>query len=539
VIVDRRQSEEAEEMNPRAAVLALLFIWGPTALPAPVQSPKETIAQFAAHVAKYRAWSARRTEALAAAKEREEFAQRQLSAVRMTYSEKYAESLRKQYQEARRERAEQRAILELARIQDPAERSARAKAFEEEERAAREASIAASEPFAGEREELRATAKRIDEELIRLMATVGKVSADHGISKVSARASVGAGGTAGLVWENAKGRDAIYLTLQLAPVTGSTEMRENVWKQFPLRNMDSSSIRFFVGRMAASFHVVDAELRGKDRIVQLGEAVIDMDALAAFRDAREKEGGDLNRKLNEIMDWHREFDARVRLATKEPSKRQNAAQERLQELALPYSAYRVEKLERQLEFQSNMEKGLAIRVAAADNDTPEKRRLARIKAEKELNEAKGAVKDAGIPFREGEIELDDSTRRLCFHVWEMMREVIRTPSELGIIQGRIDANPNMGLVRVSWRDAPGDELVRGELRLAPGIRPGKQSAKVGGKHPITDCRQGYIVLPLGDWAAHLEFKKDEWKDDEKVLELTAALVDVDAIAAWPRLVPPK
>jgi len=519
-------------MNSRMIVTLLSSVLTGAVLAGPVQSAKETIAQFAAHARRHATLAERREAAMAAAKERDKFAQWRLTIAKRLHTPQQIADIKEKHEKTLARGEELRAILACAKIEDAEERAAKRKEVEAEQAEARKAASAAGAGFAAEDARLREVLKPIDEELRGLMAKVGRTSEELGIAKAVARANAGIAGTAGVAWNNAQGRTVVQLTLRLSPVTHSTKMPENVWKKFPLGTLNGSSVSFLVGHMSASFVVRDGALGGKEKIQELGETIMDLEALDGFRAARENDG-ELKRKLDDAMGKYLALHVRRRAATAEPSRRQNAARKKLQELRSPYSAQRVAGLELRAKQQRSAEMGSAISFEAASNDTPEQRRQARIKAEKGLEDAQHALKQSGVPFREEEIAQRRSTRRLYFHVWEMMDGVVRAPRELTIIESRIHVSPDTARVGVRWYDLLGKELVRGELHLVPSPPAAKGQAKVAGKYPVSACRSGKISFPLGSWEVELEMKKDEWKSNEKMLELAGQLLAVETIADWP------
>jgi hypothetical protein len=170
---------------------------------------------------------------------------------------------------------------------------------------------------------------------------------------------------------------------------------------------------------------------------------------------------------------------------------------------------------------------------------PPERAARRAEAEAELKRVRQEARDVEGPFRK---ELDD-LRKQCASVAEaiqaLVQPAIRIPTGLEATDADISADPVRGDATVVWRTADKEMLATAQLVLSRGPNPGRAAGREETR--VTDAFSAYQVTGTHAllWAGPVNvvfaIRREDWQNRELVVGLLPEFLDLDALAALPKL----
>jgi len=497
------------------------------------QAPAATIRELAGYMKQRRQFEAREKVALAGPKERRSSAQRKAAALHRPYDARQGERLKGQLKSHQDAAAEIEEELTSMRIKEPEARTANLKEAEMEMVAARTALLAARTPLNQEYAKIQQAGEAVKQRMAELAELVPRTPEEHGVAKSTITARAG-GATITVGWQDAQGHGLAQLHIQLLAVPTRSHGAMKLAGKYPVHHISDYAVSFSVGTIGASFSGRKKEWRDREKLPKLAEALVDFEALEGIEAALAKDG-DLKKQLAECAARQKEWQSRTQSATRGIQSRLSLAGRRRSELRKPHDPVRVARLEQRLASQKRFLAGVRAELSAATIEDPEKRRAERLRTAQESKQAQEDLLTAGVPLRAEQVALGKAERIARFGLWELVDSVVRMPKELGGVPPEVRANPRNGSASVSWRDGRTQQLVRAEFHFLP-VRPETSlKDKVAGKFPVQSWGKGSITFLTGSVNVILSVQKAEWKSKDKMLELATELIDLDAIAAWPRI----
>jgi hypothetical protein len=208
------------------------------------------------------------------------------------------------------------------------------------------------------------------------------------------------------------------------------------------------------------------------------------------------------------------------------------------ELNKPYDPNRVAEL---VEYVDRARRERESVLASWSNASvpPPERAARRAEAEAELKRVRQEARDVEGPFRK---ELDD-LRKQCASVAEaiqaLVQPAIRIPTGLEATDADISADPVRGDATVVWRTADKEMLATAQLVLSRGPNPGRAAGREETR--VTDAFSAYQVTGTHAllWAGPVNvvfaIRREDWQNRELVVGLLPEFLDLDALAALPKL----
>jgi len=505
------------------------------------QTPATTIKELAEYMRQYWQFNMRRELAFTETRRRENSAWRVQSVLRRPYDTRQVEKIKEQLKPYEDSVPLVERDLAVARIRDPKERTAKLRKAEAELVTARQAVLATMAPFDREYAKIQEDGESANRRITELAELVPCTPEEHAVAVATASIQGGGRGVT-VAWQDgrkhvlARLRLRLRLRLLVPPVRRYEVMK--LAGKYPVYYVNEYKVDFVVGRMAASFSAGKREGKSKEELLKLAAALIDFEALENIEAVLEGDV-DLGKKLAAGAAKHKDWHSRMQSASREVRSRQSLALQKRNELRKPYFPSRVRHQERRLSNLQGRLPGIRNELSAATIEDPEKREAERLKAAQELKHAKEGVLAArvhlGVHSKAEEIALEKLGRRARSALWEMVNAVVRMPSELGSGAPKVTASPRSGWASVSWWDGPNRQLAQARLELLPVPPPTPSAEKVAGKYPVQFWDGNSVAFSTGSVSVTVRVWKAEWQSKGRILELAPKLLDLDAIAAWPRI----
>ncbi len=520
-------------MNPRR-IAPLLLVALVALVPArEPQSPETTVRQVAEFMRKHADLHMRLTEATREARFEHELAQAKLRQLSQPYSADQVAALDRRIEEAKAYIETTRRNLAIATIQEPEARAARVEELQAELKKVREIIMAIHQDGMEEQKKLEEQQESFNKELKDLAGPVGRISPEIGITNVVSTAHAGKD----LLWVTWRsGHNSVAsLVVTLSsdrPPKGDDVVK--LWGKYPILHDSDSLVRFQVAGMVASLSPVSPQWRDKDKLRELGEALVDFEVLERLPVAIE-ENVEMKRQINEWRVKTAELQARTMTALREPYSRQNKAQTRLRELANPYNPEQVAKLEAQLEVQETSLVRLENERSVAILEEPAKRDAARAREVEASKKAGRRVLEAGAACKAEQVALDREKRMLEFALWEMADPVVFTLEELGLVETRFSFEPEKALVGIAWRNIYDERQARAHLHFRGDIPDPSPEDKLAGKYPVDTSNDNTVRFFAGGVLVTFTVEEQAWQNVARVREMALSLLDAETIASWPML----
>ena len=497
------------------------------------QAPAATIKELAGYMERHRQFAAREAAALAGPREKRSSSQRKVTALHRPYDARQVKRLKGQLKSHQDAAAHIEEELASMRIKEPEARAAKLKEAETEMAAARTALLAARTPLNQEYAKIQQSGKAAEQKMVGLAELVPRTPEEHGVAESTITARAG-GATITVGWQDAQGHGLAQLHLQLLAAPARSHRVMKLAGKYPVQHISDYAVSFSVGTIGASFSGRKKEWRDREKLPKLVEALVDFEALAGI-DAALAKDGDLRKELVGCAARQKQWQSRMQGATGDIQSRLSLVGRSRNELRKPYDPGRVVKLEQRLASQKRYLAGIRAELSAATIQDPEKRKAERLKAAQDSKQAQEDLLTAAVPLRAEQVALGKAERTARFGLWELVDSVVHMPKEIGTVAPEVRANIRNVSANVSWRDGRTTQLVRAEFRFLPVPPETSLKDKVADKFPVQSWGASSVTFWTGSVNVSLSVEKAEWQSKEKMLELATKLIDLDAIAAWPRI----
>jgi predicted nucleic acid-binding Zn-ribbon protein len=239
-------------------------------------------------------------------------------------------------------------------------------------------------------------------------------------------------------------------------------------------------------------------------------------------------------RVGEFMERNRDIQRKVSDATEEIRREQQKARQKEAEFGKPYDATRVADLERRLEQQRGYVARLEAELSAAKIESQEERSAKKAEAAAAAAKASKAFQEAMAPFNKERSALYRDAKPVSDAFATLVGTFVRKPEGLGVADTVVDANASDGFCSISWRDAEKKRVAWAHLRLRPLPARIPDQGKVAGKYPIQTVSKTNCWFWAGGVNVAFVVDSKDWQEKDKLPELAAKLLDLDALAALPK-----
>jgi hypothetical protein len=293
---------------------------------------------------------------------------------------------------------------------------------------------------------------------------------------------------------------------------------------------------FRVGDLRAYFLTRNKAWHGKEKVRERVLELVDLEQLAAFA-GKLASDPEYVQSIESCLRRSRELGTRQDVLAAPVHAWATVVGECRSELRQAYDPQRVTKWRICLDSWQQSEQARRAMLFAALIQNPEEREAEREKARAQEKEASEAMANRQVPFAAERAALKRESRFAAFYFWELTDRVVRVPSELGIVEGRVDEALADALVGVRWSDAHGRNLIEATIGLtdAPLDAPGGEEKLVGkysARYHVVGSR---LAVRVGHAQVLFHVHKKEWQTAETLPEVVPMLLDLDGIASWPPL----
>jgi len=520
-------------MTPRLVVPLLVASLVSLTLGQEPQASRQTIRQIAECMRRSVDLEKRRLAATRGPRDRDRMAQRRAMGASGLYDAEKVDYRRQKVNEHAGSLERIACELASASITDPAERRAKLRELEVEIAAGREAAKAEMVPFEAERIEMREEDAPVRQMLEKLAEPVGRLRQDLLIAGVDVNMRM-VEGRITVTWRAPKGNGMAKLNLWLISLAEPKEPVMKLAGTHPVQEILDRSVYFWVDTLWCSLQADKDDWRDQKGLPELAEALIDFEALADLESALRSTKG-LRDQISERKRKHWEWYRGMRSAMGPVERRLRAKRRRITELRQPYDVTRVVRLEgllaaRELELaHARAVLGLAL------IEAPDEREAALAKALEEVKQARQDALEAVVPLRAELALLKRWGRYAEFSAWQLVDGIVGMPKGMGFIETVVKPVPKRGLVGVEWLDLHSNPMASACLRFEPAPHDLDAVGTLAGKYPLALWENESIGLWAGGVNVEFRVQRPEWQGKNEILEVAMGLLDLGAIASWPRI----